>query len=174
MKHKNIALLLLFLFLFVYRGAFSETTDDIQAKYLKGIKWLRVSIESLGVEATKIGLTRERLKTITELRLRREGIIIKTEKDISVIDESRGNIPIVVPILYVNANVGDRAYSIDLEIQEAVRLERDPSIICLATTWVTGIMGTHGKKQELIITALSELLDDFLNDYYKANPKKKD
>ena len=65
-----------------------------------------------------------------------------------------------------------RAFNVTLDIKEQVKLHRDASIECTATTWSQSITGTHGSDPEYIVSALSMLLDDFLNDYYKANPKK--
>ena len=43
----------------------------------------------------------------------------------------------------------------------------------LLTTWERGVTGTHGNNPEYIVTAIEQLLDMFLNDYYKANLKKR-
>ena len=69
MIKKRKVLLLFICVLFIYKGAFSAADYEV----LKGINRLRVSIEFLNDEARKIGLTRDRLRTVTELRLRKEG-----------------------------------------------------------------------------------------------------
>ena len=68
MKKRKV-LLLFICVLFIYKGAFSSVDYEV----LKGINRLSILIEVLGGEARKIGLTRERLRTVTELRLRKEG-----------------------------------------------------------------------------------------------------
>ena len=157
MRYKEILLLIIFSLLF-YNVTFSE--NDVKSYPLKGINAIFVLIEKLPEDAIEIGLTSHRLKTVTELRLRREGITIKKESDISY------------PYFYVTVNVVGRAFNIELSLNEWVKLFRNPSIECYARTWNHSYTGTHGNDPEYIVSSLSALLDEFLNDYYKANPKK--
>lgn len=158
MKHKKI-LLLAILSLIICKVASSE----IRSKPLKGIEKIWVLIEVLGEEERKMGLTEDRLKSITELRLRREGIQICSREEWF----SHNNIP----WLYVNVVVVGRAFNVLLELKDYVSLHRDRSISCYASTWSQDITGTSNNP-EYIVSALSELLDEFINDYYIANPKK--
>jgi len=168
MIKKRKVLLLFICVLFIYKGAFSAADYEV----LKGINRLRVSIEFLNDEARKIGLTRDRLRTVTELRLRKEGIAI-FERGIDTTFEGIEK-SFRTPIIYVNVSVLRKAFSVSLKIQERVSLYRDESIKCRAATWIEGVTGTYGSDPEYIVTALENSLDIFLNDYYKANPKKKD
>ena len=129
-----------------------------KSEVLKGISSFEVVVEQLHKDSNDIGLTKDRLITVTELKLRREGLL------------SSGGL--LSPYVYINVNVVGVAFSISLEIHDMVQLVRDPSIIKTASTWDTSTTGTHGGDPEYIVTALNKLLDIFLNDYYKANPKK--
>lgn len=152
MKYKKI-ILLLFICIFTLKGAFFE-----KANVLKNLKEVDIVIEGLPEDASKIGLTKERIKTVVELCLRREGI--KIIKDVRA------------PYIYININVLGLAFNISFELREPVTILRIPNEFCLATTWDKGFTGTHGNNPEYIVSSIKLLLDKFLNDYYKANPKK--
>ena len=113
-------------------------------------------------DAKTIGLTKERLRTVAELRLRKEGI--------TIVDEASREIPIV----YVSVIVIGLACNVELRIYEWVGLQRLPSPKwILAAIWEDAQIGTHGGDPEFIVSGLNKLFDTFFNDYYKANPKEK-
>jgi len=113
----------------------------------------------------KIGLTKNRLRIVSELRLRKEGMKVVAEKDAS---------PIKIPNIHVSVHVVGTAFHVELRVIEWVGLMRLPTAIGgPAFTWEQGITGTHGGDPEFIVSNLNKLFDDFLNDYYKANPKEK-
>ena len=160
MRFKRIMLFLVLSFLLFETsflcGGYKELRN-IGSKFM-------VLIEHLDEDAKKIGLTEKRLITVTELRLRREGITI---------------VPIDVeasyktPYVYVNVNIVGRAYNVSLEIHEWVDLRRIPIAHgCVATIWNISRTGTHGEDPEHVISSLNKALDEFFNDYYKANPKE--
>ena len=180
-------LLILLLNLFIYEGVFSDQKVretiatsknkrkiilDLGLEYpLKGIdkEGIGIEVRELSEDAIKLGLNIDRIRTFTELRLRREGIKINTESPFD---------------LYIEVKIVETAFSINLKIYEYVFLVRDyfeifkdetlPITAFLATTWISGSLGVHGKDTEFILTSLGGLIDEFLNNYYKANPKKKE
>lgn len=125
---------------------------------LEGISVIDVVIEEFNERVEEIGLTKNRLRTVTELRLRREGIKISRNVD---------------PYMKVNVNVVGNAFNVSIEIKEAVKLIRIKNAITVATIYRKSVTGTYGDRSDNIISGLSIVLDEFLNDYYKANPKKK-
>ena len=130
-----------------------------------------VAIEELRKEdIKKIGLTEERLRTVAELRLRKEGMTIVNEKSRKVPAEGERH---EIPVVYVNVCIVGPAYNIDLMICEDVVLKRPSSVTWIfAPTWGREITGTHVGDSEKIISSLNQLFDSFFNDYYKANPKE--
>ncbi len=72
--------------------------------------------------------------------------------------------------LSVNTLIAGNAFRVKLELHEKVQISR-LDLLYVATTWQGEIIGTHRNDPEYIVSALGELLDVFLNDYYKANPK---
>lgn len=109
----------------------------------------------LGVDddAGKIGLTKSRLQTAAESRLRSARLY---DSDAAI------------PILYVNVNVVGRAFNIDLEYNKPVR-DVATGELWLATTWGAGSTGTHGGNAGYIVSVLSEKLDQFLVEYLRVN-----
>jgi len=135
-----------------------ELVPSDPAYALKGLKSLGVLVEGLKEKAIKIGLSEDRLRTIAELKLRREGIEVLEYGSF--------------PQLYINVNVLSRAFNITIKIQEWVQLRRDPSIECFGVTWDDSVTGSYEGGAEYIVDTLNQALEVFLNDYYRANPKK--
>ena len=81
-------------------------------------------------------------------------------------------------------NVAGNAFMIGLRVYEFVLLLRDyfeiykddtlPMTAFYAPTWISSSLGTYVKDIDFILSALEGEIDEFLNDYYKANPKKQD
>lgn len=138
----------------------AEEFISIKSEVLRGLNEIPIVLEDPGEGGTKIGLTSNRMRTVTELKLRKEGIKI-IEKSTSV----------SYCFLCVNTMIVGNAFRVELELVEKVKISR-LDVFYAATTWQNGIIGTHGNDPEYIISALGELLDIFLNDYYKANPRK--
>ena len=159
MRLKRIVLLLVLSFLLcktnLLCGQFN-VLENIGDKFC-------VLIEILGEDEKKTGLTEKRLRTVTELRLRREGMKVVTE------------VTRKTPFIYVNVSVVGPVYDIALEIHEWVELERIPITHgTIATTWNKAFYGGHERDPERIVSGLDQLFDAFFNDYYKANPKEKE
>ena len=60
------------------------------------------------------------------------------------------------------------AFRVELQLNKDVH---DPlfGINSFATTWQTGTLGTHGRREDYIISAIRELMDHFVNEWFKAN-----
>jgi len=171
--------------LFLVLSLFSFSEIRVGEDVLKGIDKVYISVESLPKDAIEMGLTRERLRAITELKLRREGIkvechplelksaeLIPTEEVIRRMNVEEMNEFFKTPILYINVAVKNPAFSITVKVTENVTLRRDEDISCAASTWQRDCIGVHTNNLEYIVSGLSLLLDLFLIDYYKANPKE--
>ena len=110
-------------------------------------------VERLNSDARKIGLTRERLETVSELRLRSASLY-----------DPKG-----LSYLYVNVNVVGRSFSVSVEYNKWV-LDYASGEESWAKTWVKGSTGTHGRIGENYIrSAVSEYIDQFLVEYLRVN-----
>jgi hypothetical protein len=139
-----------------------------QREALVGLKGVYVLVESPKPEAQSLGLTKDQIKTDIELRLRKAGIRMLTEK------EWLGSPD--YPHLSVTVNVitigGSYSFMVQLYLSEAVTLARGNSV--MGVIWQTYRIGignepnTETKTKEQV----GGMVDQFINDYLAANPKK--
>jgi len=123
-------------------------------------KYVAVAVENLGTHAGRIGLTKDRIQTRMELRLRSAGLTPGN-------DYSKNG-----AYLYVNINVAGDAYSIAVNYQRLVGfITGNRRYRHTAITWHSGYAGTHADNVAFIINSLDGLLDEFLNEYLKVNQK---
>lgn len=132
-------------------------------KVLQGLRNVWVLVESLDSDATRLGITKQRLQTLTELKLRQNGLQILSEQEY----RNSSTSTYIYIRLTVLPNVP--AFNCEVQLNEIIRLERR-SDRTFATTWEAGGMG-YGTASD-IERALKEHLDRFCNDYLRANPRK--
>ena len=114
---------------------------------------MNLVVESLDEDAAEIGLTEERIRTAVESRLRSARLHS---------DDPRWT------YLYVNVNVGRRAFSSSARYKKWLRdVEFDLSGV--AGTWDTGVTGTHGGDAGYILQSVSENVDRFIVEYLRVN-----
>lgn len=182
--------LLLFLcILFIFKGAFGSLKKPWE--FLKGIKKIVVTVEKLGKDFDGFGVDANRIRTIAELSLRRDGFDIKEfeEGAESITLEDLNTVGLLIKFVLLAPKTEEKTlfyiYNLHLFVVDGIliaRYEKEfpheyfPKAM---TTWNTETLGvifeeSIAERDKRISSALSVLLDKFLNDYYKANPKKKD
>jgi hypothetical protein len=119
-------------------------------------------IEALPRQATKTGLSEERVRTEVEARLRQAGLTPE-----QVVPE--------MGYLAVQINVVGPVFSIKLSFMRPVLFtDVDGRLFSVtAPTWDRSTLGTHGGDGEQIVRGLDEKLDEFVTDYVKANPRRR-
>jgi hypothetical protein len=134
-------------------------------KTLAGITGVSVVVEDVPPGAASLGLNKESIQTDTELKLRLAGMRVLTEK------ESLG-MP-GMPSLYIAVNVSPsgRAANVAVELQQNVRLVRDPTVLAFCTTWLAEVVAGNLNAQDTRDT-VKDLVDKFLNGWLSVNPKK--
>ena len=143
-----------------------------QRDTLRGLQGVAVAVEGLEPEVEQLGLTSEALRTDTERQLRQYGIKVLSHQEQLATPG--------MPCFYVNVNVKGAetvlpimAVSIQVELQQHVSLERDPTIHCVAATWKTAGVGTVSRsKLGQVRDSVKDLVARFINDYLAVNPKK--
>lgn len=160
MRFKRIILFLVLSLLLCESSFLCEACEDLKNIGNK----FEVIIEDFAKkdDVKTIGLTKEKLRTVAELRLRKEGMTIVDKASLEI------------PIVYVNVIVIGQApaYHINLIICEWVELKRLPFTKgVMAALWARGVRA-YGENSEEIVSNLNILFDEFFNDYYKANPKE--
>ena len=138
---------------------------------LAGLTGVEVAVEPMDPDAEKDGLAQSTLRTDVELTLRQAGIRVLTS-------DGRLAAP-GMPYLYLSVGTaknepGFYAYDIDLELKQEVRLTRNPAITSMATTWsAPGWVGAVGSRNlSKVREGVRDVLDQFLNAYLAANPKR--
>ena len=145
-----------------------------QRATLAGLTGVGVVVEDMDPAAEKDGLTESTLQIEVELKLRQAGIRVLTS------DERRaapGN-----PYLYLRvgtfknaqSDMGLYAFVVNLQLMQEVRLTRNPAITSLAITWdAEGWVGIVGsRKLSQVRERVRDVVDEFLNAYLAANPKR--
>ena len=113
---------------------------------------MNLVVEGLGDDASKVGLARESIQAAVESRLRSARLYSSEATN----------------WLYINVNVGDRAFSTSLSYNKEVY---DPASNQLrnAETWEIGGTGTHGEDAGYILSLVSQYMDSFLVDFLRVN-----
>lgn len=155
----------------------SESAQGLsdEQKSLRGLSGVNLIVEEIKPALEKYGLSRDRIRTETELRLRRAGITVFPR-----ISVSQGG---DFYYLYVNVQVmdaGDGSYVFNVEvefIQEGLlsrfASNKYPTLPQqMVSTWSNSTLGIAGReKLSSIKDAVTDLVDQFANDYLAANPK---
>ena len=144
------------------------------AEILHNVKSICVLIEEISPEAQKDGLSKQAIQTDVELRLRQAGIkVIPFDEGAKSSVEGGSTLYVVVNCLKMR-DLPVYAYSIDVELEDVVKLTREPhTTVFSAITWDRGSVGSVGALHiDSIRCTVKDMTDAFLNDYLKANPKK--
>jgi hypothetical protein len=167
MKVKAAVVLLVVVFLLLPSASRSF---ESQQKALRGLKGVRVLVEPLYPVAERLGLSKDQITTDVELRLRKAGVRVLSEKEMQ---ETPG-----LPFLYVNINTyiptGQKAlcaFTARVDLAEVVTLARGyPSVGLIWHKDSIGTVGTQSIRE--IRGEVGDLVDEFINDYLAANPKR--
>ncbi len=134
-KHYILIIYALMFFSVSIVSAQTYTPNDRDT--LAGIRVMAVIVERLDFEIEAEGLTLNQIQTDVELRLRRAGIRVEKGP--------------LLPYLYINLNALKHkslpmfAYSLGVDFNQNVILERDKTVSATASTWTKGSVGTVGE-----------------------------
>ena len=155
------ALLLLIPVLFGMEAVFAQDGQmlkkelrQIFALYTK-CQLMNLVVEDLGRDAAKIGLTRAMIVAAAESRLRSARIFTDKLAD---------------SYLYINVNVVGPAVAIDFSFKKLLHDDLS-GLNGFGHTWSRGKSGTHGGSEEIILSSVGNLMDEFLVEYLRVNEK---
>lgn len=112
-------------------------------------------VVNLRQDALDIGLTRSRIESRVNVRLRQVGLRPS--------EDAMGS-------LYIHIHVVDGAYHLALWFQRTVTFSvGDVNYLKTARVYNDGITGFHGRNSDNIMPRLDQLLDEFLSEYLDAN-----
>ena len=119
-------------------------------------------------EVAVAGATTAVLKNAAEIYLTRQGIAV-----FESLDDAGDRVPILDIFVGPLAQAGPVSVSYRVDLLELVQLQSTPSMITLAATWQAGQLA-FVERDELkdIQIHLLDLLDEFIEDYNRANPDR--
>jgi hypothetical protein len=141
----------------------------LKQKALIGLKGVGIDIVKTSPEAKSLGLTENQIKTDVELRIRKAGIRVLT-------DEERQETPgfpflQVAVTTMVSQDRGLMVFSIAVDLVEWVMLARGGET--WGYIWHTSSTGKGGVDHiRNLRGSVGDKVDDFINDFLAANPKK--
>lgn len=160
LKSRHIVLLGLILSLIFPARVFSTQSSDERA--LRGVEEFQVWTTSNSTIAS--GLSLDRLQTVIELRLRKEGLRINEKSDVVI------HVHLDVCHLSILPDDMGIDYECELAVLQGVTLERDPGVSLLCITWNKKVDGQADiGDDKAIVESIEELLDEFMNSYLSAN-----
>ena len=159
-----IATALAVVFLCVIPFAFAED-KEITRLTLRGIKEVNVVIESIEPEIQNLGITQAQVQADVEAKLREANIDVAPD-----IERGRPAVYLYVQVIRPE-RINRLFYSISLSVLQNVILERDPNVKTNTDTWVARMLGMSSGTQA-IRADIRSLLDQFIEDFGKANVKK--
>ncbi len=161
------ALMLVAVFLFC-PAVTAQTDSQSSRQSLRDLTGVFVLVDKLLPDAEQDGLSSSQIQTDVEQRLKTAGIKVLTMEEML---KAPG-----MPTLYVDVNTLKRqdaySYSIEVILQQNVRLERDSRVLFIAPTWKIGAVGWVGATNiNQIRNGISDMLDRFITAYISVNPK---
>jgi hypothetical protein len=123
-----------------------------------------VVVEDLDPNLKRYGVTKKRLQTAVELRLRKAGLPVRDG--------------IISPYLYINVTSlmhDDRTASISIRVEfnQLVYFERNPMLKIPAITWSTGSIAWYGvQRLGELVDDIGRDVDEFANAFLAVNPKR--
>ena len=149
-------------------GVAAADDSELARATLAGLKGVAIIVEQLPPEVERAGLKRAVLQTDAELKLRVAGIRVLTQEELD-------NDP-AYPYLYIQPTILLRggAYACSVQLHQRVLVVRSHALEVVASTWSAGGAGVAPMNEvpERVRGALKDLVDEFINAYLSANPKK--
>jgi hypothetical protein len=140
--------------------------DPERARVLAGLPGVYVEL-SVPPETREEGIRLGTLATDILLRLRELGI---EQLTLSQIAELPGRPRLVVRVDAAQDSYGNLSPMVELQLVEAVAVERLPGLTLLAPTWRTGGLGVGLDPQEVRPFVMS-FLEEFAAEFQAANPR---
>ena len=165
----NIVLITALSILFNHGYAFSQdAASDMNT--LKGLKGIGVTVGDIDADAAADGLDKDRIVTAVTRKLKKAGIKVFTDLELRTVS---GQPQLVVNINAVKQPGPIYIFTAALDLNQIVLLERNQGLTAVSPTW--SVLTTGGSLPEdlsaNVEASLNPMLDSFVSDYKKANPK---
>jgi len=165
------------------KSALSDAKDrSKEREVLKGLHGVAIIVEDLASEAARPGLTKDKLQTEVESRLRKAGIPVLTEEQNSRANPSMPFLYITLETVRSNPQLSDiSAFSIHVQLNEVVALLRGksppdaPRRLAVAPTYTAAqavVLAGDDTVVDIVRQTVADAVDVFRGDYLAANPKE--
>lgn len=172
---RNVLLAAAVIALGLTHSAAVAADTELTRATIKGIEGVYVLIEAIHRDAQKEGLFESTLQTDVELRLRQGGVRVLTSAERAATPGSP-DLYLQISTLKSSSSAGLYVYNVSLDLNQSVRLERDPGTRAYgAKTWnATGVIGIVGASRlsSSIREVVRDMADSFVNAYLAVNPKQ--
>jgi hypothetical protein len=162
-------LVLVFISLMISTSSFSQG-DQAEMNTLKGLKAIGVGVEDIDADAVADGLKKQNLVKIITQKLKKSGVKVLTHQEVGTIV---GQPRLVLTINSTKQPGPIYIFTATLDFNQVVVLQRSPGFTSVSPTW--SVLTTGGALPEDLSTsvqaALDTMLESFIADYKKANPK---
>ena len=132
-------------------AAESNAADDFQL--WNACRPTHLVVQGLNNDAAEMGLTKERIETLARSRLRAARIYRNS---------------LFETYLYVRITVISRAFATEIKFKKYL-FDPISEENYHAPTWTAESVGTHGQNASFILQGLSELVDEFIDEYLRVN-----
>jgi len=176
MKTSKKTPLLIFVITFFLFSTPGKSLPLSSVESLKGFKGVEVLIEELNPDLENLDLTMIQMQSEVEANLRKAGVPVLSKEENEKIQ------PLRKPYLYIRINSSKLtsrresiAYNIAIALNQQVTLrgQTEAKKCFFAPTWYTSAVGAAGRKNvQVILDAVQDLTDKFIDAYLKANPKE--
>ena len=142
----------------------SEIIEELDKRdlWVKNCKDLSVAV--FVKDNSKLGITKEEIRTKVELRLRQANI--RPREDMGSSEKMYD-----IPSLQVSVITVDSAFNVDIDFVRYVTWALPNGEITgyWHPTWKNGWTGIHLHDRAYLLSQIDDLMDSFLNAYLKAN-----
>ncbi len=157
-------------------SAVEKATERDRSRLWNDCRPVDVIVVGLSDDAGKIGLRRKTLETAVRSRLRGARIYdgIPPAREPRWIGWKVDHVRYGEPFLYLDVNVVGVAFGVEVGFRRSVMMllpvpdGMDP-LVGPATTWASGSTGTHGGNSSYVLSAVTELVDEFIDEYLRVN-----
>lgn len=145
---------------------------SLARRRIRGLTGVHVSVQ-VDEQATRLGLTQERIATVAEMQFRKSGVRLFSRKEWDKLPE----VPLFEFVVRV-APTDEEAlvsYVVFVELQQLVKLQRDTEVRSfLAETWRQGTFGgaNSNKVRTLVLDYVQRYSDEFITEFLAANGER--
>ena len=149
-------------------------TTDYDRRTLAGLNgvYVYVAVEHIDSSVASTGFTKLDVQTDVEVRLREAGIPVL---NLTQLKAQPGTPALYVDVLLFTRDVDPDfyAFSVTVQLFQAVRLTRNSTEVEAATWTATPYLGTVGRERlRDVRNDVLDAINQFVNDYLAVNPKR--